>query len=150
MKKIAPKINFNKKDFKRILFKIVCFKRLLFMVFFGALLIFTFNTIYKYTFLNIKYIDYAGDDSFIIIDGKIANVSLSRILKNIEEDKKRVKIGISKEYKNPFEFDYEIEYDNNNENENYDGNIDRDDLNNSENSGDDRNSEGDSVEPSEL
>ena len=148
MKKIAPKINFNKKDFKRVLFKIFCFKRLLFMVFFGALLIFTFNTIYKYTFLNIKYIDYAGDDSFIIIDGKIANVSLSRILKNIEEDKKRVKIGINKEHKSPFEFEYEIEYDN--ENEDYDENIDRDDLDNSENSEDDENSESNDVAPFEL
>ena len=149
MKKIIPKINFNKKDCKRVLFKIICFKRLLFIILFGALLIFTFDVIYKYTFLNIKYIDYVGDNSFIITDGKITNVSLSRILKNIKEDEERIKMGIKKDYENPFEFDYEIKYNNEGEDKNTDEDIDNGDLEKSENINDDKNSEDISVAPSE-
>jgi len=159
MKKIIPKINLDKKDIKRILFKMIYFKRLLFMLLFGALLIFTFDTIYKYTFLNIKYIDYVEDNSFIITDGKITNVSLSRILKNIDEDKRRIEIGIKKEHKNPFEFgsvesfggfDYEIKYENENDDKNEDENIDKEDLDDSENLGDDESSESSSADSSGL
>ena len=104
MKKIILKINFNKKDFKRILFKIIYFKRLLFIIFFGMLIIATFNIIYKYAFLDIEYVDYVEDDSFIITDGKINNINLNRVLKNINKDKEKIEVGINKEYKDPFSF----------------------------------------------
>jgi len=128
MKKIIPKMNFNKKDCKRILFKIFFFKRLLFIILFGALLIFTFDIIYKYAFLNVKYIDYVGDNSFIIKDGKITNVNLNRILKNMDKDERRVEIGIRKEYKNPFEFDYEIRYEEDGDEDNEDDSIELPEL----------------------
>jgi len=127
MKKINLKIKFKKKDFGRILSKVICYKRLLFIIFFGILLIFTFEIVYKYAFLNIRYIGYTESDSFIIANGKINNVNLNRVLRNIDEDKEKIKIEIKKEYKNPFSFnDPELLVEpENNENKNIDG----DDLN---------------------
>jgi len=104
MKKITPKINFDKKDFIKILTKCASCKRLLFIVFFGMLLIFTFDIVYKYAFLNIKYIDYVEDNNFVIMDGKINNVNLNRVLRNIDEDKKKIQEGINKKYEDPFSF----------------------------------------------
>ena len=104
MKKIIPKINFNKKDCKRILSRIICCKRLLFIIFFGTLLIFTFDIVYRYAFLNVEYVDYVEDDNFIITDGKINNINLNRVLKNIDKDREKIKIESSKEYEDPFNF----------------------------------------------
>lgn len=147
MKKIITKINFNKESLKRILSRIVCCKRLLFILFFGILLIFTFDVVYKYAFLNVKYISYTEDDSFIIVNGRINNMNLNRVLKNIEEDEEKIKTKISKEYKTPFkfnnpissnEFDYEIKYG------------DESDNVNSDNLDDNENNEGDDAIPFEL
>ena len=143
MKKIIPKINFSKKNLIKILVKCAGCRRLLFIISFGALLIFTFDIVYKHAFINVEFVDYKKDNSFIITNGKINNVNLNRVLKNINEDKKKIEIGIRQEYENPFrfkvpkwldEFDYEIEYDNYNS----DLDIDRD-LN------DDESNEGESV-----
>ena len=144
MKKIALKINFKKVDFKRILSKIICFKRLLFIIFFGMLIIATFNIVYKYAFLDIEYVDYVEDDSFIITDGKINNINLNRVLKNINKDKEKIEVGINKEYKDPFSFSgpeilNEVEYINEGEN------IDGGDLDDSEDLSADKNNESDNI-----
>lgn len=133
MKKIIPKMNFNKEDFKRILFKALYCKRLLFMIFFGALLIFTFDIVYRYAFLNVEYIDYVEDDSFIITDGKINNINLNRVLKNVNEDREKIKTEINKEYKDPFSFNYKVE------DINKDEDINNGDLDNSKDLNDDEN-----------
>lgn len=155
MKKIIPKINFNKKDFKRILSRVIYCKRLLFIIFFGVLLIFTFDVVYRYAFLNIKYVDYVGDNSFIITDGKINNINLNRVLKNVNEDREKIKTEINKEYKDPFsfsgsellnKFDYEIKYDNENEDEN----INNGDLDGGKDLSDDENNESNDAIFSEL
>lgn len=134
MKKVIPKINFNKKDFTKILAKCVSCRRMLFIISFGILLIITFDIVYQYAFLNVRYIDYVEDDNFIITDGKINNANLSGVLRNVDGDKEKIRIGINKKYETPFEFDYEIYY--------YDDeNIDDSDFNDSENSGDDESGE---------
>ena len=155
MKKIIPKINFNKKDCKRILSRIIYCKRLLFIIFFGTLLIFTFDIVYRYAFLNVEYVDYVEDDNFIITDGKINNINLNRVLKNIDKDREKIKIESSKEYEDPFSFrnsellnesDYEIKYDNENEDEN----INNGDLDGSKDLNNDENNESNGVIFSEL
>ena len=137
MKKITLKIKFNKKNFKKILSRIFYCKRLFFIMFFGVLLIFTFDIVYKNAFLNVEYIDYTEDDNFIITDGKINNVNLNRVLKNIDKDKEKIRTKINKEYKDPFgfggseilgELDSETEYNNKNEDKDVD-----DDKNNANN-----------------
>ena len=105
MKKIIPKINFNKKDFIKILIKCASCKRLLFIIFFGTLLIFTVDVVYKYAFINIEYVNYTKDNNFIITDGKINNVNLNRVLKNIDKNKEKIEEEVNKEYKDPFSFD---------------------------------------------
>lgn len=135
MKKIITKINFNKESLKRILSRIVCCKRLLFILFFGILLIFTFDVVYKYAFLNVKYISYTEDDSFIIVNGRINNMNLNRVLKNIEEDEEKIKMKISKEYKTPFNFNNPISSNDNVSSDNLDDN---------------ENNEGDDAIPFEL
>ncbi|MCK5122582.1 MAG: hypothetical protein KAQ87_00295 [Candidatus Pacebacteria bacterium] len=141
MQKIIPKINLNKKNLIKILAKCAGCKRLLFIISFGALLIFTFDIVYQHAFINIEFIDYKKDSSFIITNGKINNVNLNRVLKNINEDKKKIEIGIKQEYENPFkfkvpkwldEFDYEIEYDNHNSNLDIDRDLDNDKSNEGE------------------
>ena len=122
MKKIVPKINFNKKDFIKILVKCASCKRLLFIIFFGALLIFTVDVVYKHAFINIEYVDYTKDNSFIITDGKINNVNLNRVLKNIDKNEEKIEEEINKEYRDPFSFD-SSEY------------LEEDENKNSENSG---------------
>jgi len=121
MKKIKLKIKFKKEYLKIILSKIIYYKRLLFIIFFGALLIFSFEIIYKCVFLNIKHVDYMENNNFIITNGKINNVHLNRVLRNINENEEKVKIEIKKEYKNPFSFnDVELltELENDEEDEN--------------------------------
>jgi uncharacterized membrane protein YcaP (DUF421 family) len=105
MKKIIPKINFNKKDFIKILIKCASCKRLLFIIFFGTLLIFTVDVVYKYAFINIEYVNYTKDNNFIITDGKINNVNLNRVLKNIDKNKEKIEEEVNKKYKDPFSFD---------------------------------------------
>ncbi len=150
MKKIIPKINFSKEDFKGILSKIICCKRLLFIIFFGMLLIFTFDIVYKYALLDIKYIDYERDDSFLITDGKINNVNLNRVLKNIDKDRERIKTEINKEYKTPFSFDDPELPGEFNEDKKEDENINNSDLDNNKDLGEDKNNESNGVIPFEL
>ena len=150
MKKVISKINFNEEDLKRILSKVICCKRLLFMIFFGALLVYTFNVVYKYVFLNIKYISYTEDDNFIITDGKINNINLNVVLRNTDKDKERIKAGIDKKYKTPFSFnDSELpgEF---NEDEKEGENINNSDLDNSKDLGEDENNENNGVMSFEL
>ena len=104
MKKIIPKIKFNKKDFIKILAKCISCKRLFFIIFFGALLIFTVDIVYRYAFINIEYINYTKNNNFIITDGKINNVNLNRVLKNIDKNKKKIEEEIDKKYRDPFYF----------------------------------------------
>ena len=104
MKKIVPKINFNKKDFIKILAKCAGYKRLLFIIFFGVLLIFTVDVVYKHAFINIEYVDYTKDNNFIITDGKINNANLNRVLKNVDKNKEKIEEEINKKYRDPFTF----------------------------------------------
>jgi hypothetical protein len=104
MKKIIPKINLNKKDIKRFLAKLLDYKRLFFIILFGMMLIFTVDIIYRYAFININYIDYTEESNFIVTDGKINSIKLSRVLKNIGENNKKIKMEADKKYKDPFDF----------------------------------------------
>lgn len=105
MKKIMPKINLDKKWFKKKLAGIIGYKRLLFIIFFGILLIFTFDTVYKYAFININYINYTKGDDFIIIEGRINNANLNQVLRSVEERNDRIKNEIVKKYRDPFNFE---------------------------------------------
>jgi histidinol phosphatase-like PHP family hydrolase len=103
MKKIIPKINLSKKNIKTFLVKFVDCKRLLFIILFGAMLIFTVDIIYRYAFININYIDYTEDSNFIISDGKINSIKLNRVLKNIDKNNKKIEIEADKKYNSPFD-----------------------------------------------
>jgi len=118
------------------------------MVFFGTLLIFTFDIVYRYAFLNLEYVDYVEDNNFIITDGKINNINLNRVLKNIDKDREKIKIESNKEYKDPFSFGnseileevgYEVEYINEEEN------IDGGNLGDDEGLSADKNNESDNI-----
>jgi hypothetical protein len=100
MRKI--KIGFDKNTVKNILALIIRRKRIFFILFFGALLIYTFDVVYKNVYLNIRYVDYSG--SFSVSDIKRESVVIKKILRDIKRKDERIKSGVSKHYEDPFNF----------------------------------------------
>lgn len=115
MKKI--KIKFDQNSVRKILIATIKYKRLLFIIFFGALLIFTFNTIYKNAYFNINYIDYAEVENFEISEGR-KNAMLKKVIENIDHRKQLTPDEKNENHRNPFDF---------NDFENFDSNSDDDD-----------------------
>jgi len=123
MRKI--KIKFNKDSIKNVFKSFVKYKRLFFIIFFGALLIFTFDVIYKNVYFNINYIDYVELESFENSEIK-KNIILEKVIKNIDDRNRAAGKIIDKKYRDPFSY---------NDFENYSGsapNYEEDDYYNSD------------------
>jgi hypothetical protein len=95
-------VGFDKNTVKNILDLITRRKRIFFILFFGALLIYTFDVMYKNVYLNIRYVDYSG--SFSTSDIKRESIVVKKILRDIKRKDERIKSGVSKHYEDPFNF----------------------------------------------
>jgi len=102
MRKI--KFEFDKNSVKKIFASFIKRRRLFFIIFFGALLIFTFDVIYKNVYFNINYIDYTETEDFEI-NGARKSIMLKKVIENINYREQLTQNEVSKKYRNPFDFD---------------------------------------------
>ena len=101
MKKI--KIKFSKNRLKKYAGYLVKHRRLFFVMFFGALFIFTFDVIYENAYYNMKHIDYERLRNFKDDETK-KNIMFEKIIENINLRKQMIQDIKNKEYKNIFSF----------------------------------------------
>lgn len=98
------KIKFSRDNIERIIRLFIGQKRLFIVLFFGILLIYTFNVIYKNAYFNINYIVYTESEDFVI-KGKRIDITLKRVMEDIGNREKRINQVAGKTYKDPFSFE---------------------------------------------
>ncbi len=123
MKKI--KFKFSKTGAKKLISIVLKYRRLLFFIFFSALLAFTFGFMYKYIYIGTNFPEYEESyESRVMLDIKTNDRILKETLKNIEQRNERLKKE-SVDYNNPFKFmdsnDLKTNEDDNNDIDNING-----------------------------
>ncbi len=108
MKRIKLKFKLNKKSFKKAANLVLEQKRLFFILFCGALLVYTFNIIYQNVYFKINYHSYSVEDNFTAEERRIRDVMIKRVMKDIEKRKEERSKGVEKIYKNPFRFEHSV------------------------------------------
>lgn len=102
MKKI--KFKFSKNSARKLILIILKYRYLLFFVFFSAFLAFTFGFMYKYVYIDTKFLEYEESyESRVMLGIKTNDRILKEILKNIERRNEKLKEE-GADYNNPFEF----------------------------------------------
>ncbi len=126
-------IKFNKNSVKKYAVYLIEHRKLFFIVFFGALFIFTFNVTYENVYYNMEHIDYAKSRNFE--DDEIKrDIIFKKVIEDIKFRERIIRDVKNKEYKNPFSFNDEESFDENS------------------NGGEENNNEGDDsiIPPAEL
>jgi hypothetical protein len=110
MKKIDIKklksFRINKKVFLRFLGLIARYKRLIFIIFWGIILIYSFNILYKKVYIDIQFIGY--DNIRYSSTGKEMSI-LGRISSDIESRHKKQQEIKDNFYRDPFKFIGEVD-----------------------------------------
>jgi hypothetical protein len=100
MKKIRINLKLNDEQKKAIFNKLLQHRRLFFLVFWGALLVYSFNLLYNKAYIDVNFANYEGSSDFI---GTYREGStLEKIMQNIEKRKTNLENNKSKIYKDPF------------------------------------------------
>lgn len=94
------KIEINSKTFNKMARLLFAKRGLFLVVFFGAMLVYNFDIIYKNAYLKMEYIDYS--DSSMIFDGRKESIMIEKITKNLRMRDEIVRKGLNREYKNIF------------------------------------------------
>jgi hypothetical protein len=100
MKKLKLKID---KEYVNGIFLLLLKKRgLLFVVFWGIILIYSFNIIYKKAYIDINFIAYPYYENFTAINKE--NITLRKITEDMDSRKENLKNIEKKTYRDPFNF----------------------------------------------
>ncbi|MCK4918973.1 MAG: hypothetical protein KAS01_01155 [Candidatus Pacebacteria bacterium] len=115
------KIKFDIEKVKKKLSFLVIYRYILFILFLGLSLTFTFKVIFDNAYANITFIDYKENESDVVLEAKKINNRLQVIMVNIEERKNKSENKVDLKYVDPFKYNIkEIEIENinleNNEN----------------------------------
>lgn len=102
MKKI--KIKFDKKIINRIVSRSIKYKSLIILIYFFAIIIFSFKVVYEDAYVKIKYIDYIESEDKVIANLKSANRLSLKIIEQINVNKLNFENKKQYEYENPFVF----------------------------------------------
>lgn len=86
-----------------LLNKLLDNSRLFFIMFTGAVLIYSFNMLFEKAYIELNYISYP-DSASSSINFYQESSTLGRIMEDIEERKDNLKAGNGKKYKDPFNF----------------------------------------------
>jgi len=97
------KIEINSKNLYKIIPWILTQRSIFLVVFVGAMLIYSFDVIYKNAYIKLEYIDYSN--SAMIFDGKKENVMITRITSSLKQREDIIRDGLEKEYRNIFVFE---------------------------------------------
>lgn len=73
------------------------------IVFFGALLIYSFDVIYKNAYIKLEYIDYSN--SAVIFDGRKESAVITKITDSLREKDAIINKALDKEYKDIFVYE---------------------------------------------
>lgn len=100
MKKIRINLKLSDGRKKAIFSKILQNRGLLFLVFWGALLVYSFNVVYNKAYIDVNYVNYEGSSDFIgtYREGSI----LEKIMQNIKKRETNLENNKDKTYKDPF------------------------------------------------
>ncbi|MCK5085331.1 hypothetical protein KAK05_01320 [Candidatus Parcubacteria bacterium] len=109
MKKI--KIKFDKKIINRIVSRSIRYKSLIILLYFFAIIIFSFKVVYEDAYVKIKYIDYIESEDKVIANLKSANRLSLKIIEQINVNKLNFENKKQYEYENPFVFNKPEEID---------------------------------------
>ena len=109
MKKI--KIKFDKKIINRIVSRSIKYKSLIILLYFFAIIIFSFKVVYEDAYVKIKYIDYIESEDKVIANLKSANRLSLKIIEQINVNKLNFENKKQYEYENPFVFNKPEEID---------------------------------------
>ena len=109
MKKI--KIKFDKKIINRIVSRSIKYKSLIILIYFFAIIIFSFKVVYEDAYVKIKYIDYIESEDKVIANLKSANRLSLKIIEQINVNKLNFENKKQYEYENPFVFNKPEEID---------------------------------------
>lgn len=97
------KIEINSKNLYKIIPWILMRRNVFLIIFIGAMLIYSFDVIYKNAYIKLEYIDYSN--SAMIFDGKKESVMINRITSGLKQKEDIIREGLSREYKNIFVFE---------------------------------------------
>lgn len=97
------KIEINSKTINLAIAMLVSRRGLFLIMFFGGLLVYSFNVIYNNAYLKLQYVDYSGN--VMIFDGKRESLAIGKITDNLEKRDEIISKGLSKEYKNIFVYE---------------------------------------------
>lgn len=102
IKKINLSFKLTQEHRKLILKKFLANGRLLFILFWGMLFIYFFNIVYKKAYIELDFIQYAQDTSFM--NTYQQSLMLEKIMQNIGTYKENVETGKIKKYNDPFDY----------------------------------------------
>lgn len=94
-------IRMSKKGLFKLLNVALSYRRLLFIIFWGAILIYSFNILYKKVYIDIQFIDYS------FVNGPRVNKemnALNRISEDIEDRSEKMQSVKKNIYRDPFKY----------------------------------------------
>ena len=103
MKSLSIKITGD--EIKKSLQSVLKYKRLFFILIFGALIIYTFDGIYKNTYLNINFNSEYLQESEVVKKIRLEEAILTRIIDDTKDREERARGTAYKKYDDPFSFE---------------------------------------------
>lgn len=97
------KIEINSKNLYKGVLWILAQRGIFLIVFFGAVLIYSFEAIYSNAYMKLEYIDYSN--SAMIFDGRKDSVVISKITDSLRQRDAIINEGLNKEHKDIFVYE---------------------------------------------
>lgn len=97
------KVNINSKNLYKAVLWILAQRGIFLIVFFGAILIYSFDVIYNNAYIRLQYIDYSN--SAMIFDGRKESVVISKITDSLRQKDAIIKEGLERDHKNIFVYE---------------------------------------------